>query len=374
MKTTDFATAVKERLSEYKRETLNVSENGVWRGREYGHILPKNVGHKNIMLDENDFRIDGDTLTFTKSGKGIKLHEGYHHLNSSQILCVNYFYPFLSDINKLTELVRFLGIDENASGAEFEFTAPDSSNIDFVIFTEGGRRVYMEIKYCESDFGAASSKKAIENGTYAAIKEKYHQKAEIDFDGYLKNYQLIRNISLSHKDSGSLTVFLVPRDNESINRKYDEGIAKLRNHDDFNFKRVYWEDLIASFGNKEIEKKYFGLCKKKLDENTVRVIKISKDALFEFIYEQFNAEQEIYLETDSLEVANAFEFDEKNGEFIFCAYKFEDEKGRFIELPKEINLKNVMKNIPDTTQTMFGKKRYKDYTKKELAELSKEKK
>ena len=374
MKTTDFATAVKENLSEYKQETLNVSENGVWRGREYGHILPKNVGHKNIMLDENDFRIDGDTLTFTKSGKSIKLHEGYHHLNSSQILCVNYFYPFLSDINKLTELARFLGIDEKASGAEFEFTAPDSSNIDFVIFTEGGRRVYMEIKYCESDFGAASSKKAIENGTYAAIKEKYHQKAEIDFDGYLKNYQLIRNISLSHKDSGSLTVFLVPRDNESINQKYDEGIAKLRNHDDFNFKRVYWEDLIANFGNKEIEKKYFGLCKKKLDENTVRVIKISKDALFEFIYEQFIAEQEIYLETDSLEVANAFEFDEKNGEFIFCAYKFEDEKGRFIELPKEINLANVMKNIPDTTQTMFGKKRYKDYTKKELAELSKEKK
>jgi hypothetical protein len=33
-----------------------------------------------------------------------------------------------------------------------------------------------------------------------------------------------------------------------------------------------------------------------------------------------------------------------------------------------------MKNIPDTTQTMFGEKRYKDYTKKELAELSKENK
>ena len=56
MKTNDFANEAKEHLSEYKRETLNVIENGFHRGREYGHILPKDVGYKNIMLDEKMFQ------------------------------------------------------------------------------------------------------------------------------------------------------------------------------------------------------------------------------------------------------------------------------------------------------------------------------
>lgn len=34
--------------------------------------------------------------------------------------------------------------------------------------------------------------------------------------------------------------------------------------------------------------------KKRLDENTVRVIKISKEALFEFIYEKFIDDEELF--------------------------------------------------------------------------------
>ena len=39
---------------------------------------------------------------------------------------------------------------------------------------------------------------------------------------------------------------------------------------------------------------------KKLDVNTVRVIKISKEALFEFIYESFIADQKLFFDVDDV--------------------------------------------------------------------------
>ena len=111
--------------------------------------------------------------------------------------------------------------------------------------------------------------------------------------------------------------------------------------------------------------------KKQMTENSVRVIKISKEALCEFIYEEMIANQEIFLDVDPLSVANAFDVDWENGQFIFCAYKSEDKNGNFIEIPESIDLQKLMRNLPDTTSTMFEDNRYKEYTKEELITLSK---
>ena len=111
--------------------------------------------------------------------------------------------------------------------------------------------------------------------------------------------------------------------------------------------------------------------KKKLSEETVRVIKISKEALFEFIYEKFIDSQDTYFEVDPLDVIDTFDVNFERGEFIFCVYKSEDKDGNLIQLPDEINLQQLMKNIPDTTSTMFADGRYKEFTKDELIELSK---
>lgn len=107
-----------------------------------------------------------------------------------------------------------------------------------------------------------------------------------------------------------------------------------------------------------------------MDENSVRVIKISKEALFEFIYEQMIEKQDIFLDVDPLSVSDSFDMDWENGQFIFCAHKSEDKNGNFISLPKEINLQRLMRNLPDTTATMYQGNRYKEYTKDELIELS----
>ena len=109
---------------------------------------------------------------------------------------------------------------------------------------------------------------------------------------------------------------------------------------------------------------------KELDKNSVRVIKISKKALFEFIYEKFIDNQEDFLEVDPLEVTNVFDINYERGEFVFCAYKSVDVQGRIVEFPKEIDLQQLMANMQDTTSTMYADDRYKDYTKEELIELS----
>ena len=48
-----------------------------------------------------------------------------------------------------------------------------------------------------------------------------------------------------------------------------------------------------------------------MNENSVRVIKISKRALFEFIYEKFIEDQDVFLDVDSLDVTNTFDINFK---------------------------------------------------------------
>lgn len=108
-----------------------------------------------------------------------------------------------------------------------------------------------------------------------------------------------------------------------------------------------------------------------LNDNNVRVIKIGKEALFEFIYETFVENTEQYFDIDPIKVATQFDIDFGRGEFIACVYNFEDDEGKFVTLPEEIDTKKLMMNITDTTSTMFTDKRFVEYTKEELIELSK---
>lgn len=112
--------------------------------------------------------------------------------------------------------------------------------------------------------------------------------------------------------------------------------------------------------------------KKKLGEDQVRVIKIGKEALFEFIYEKFIDDQDAYFDVDGLDVTSTFDVNFERGEFMFCVYQSEDKNGNLIKLPEEIDLQQLMKRIPDTTTTMYAERRYKEFTKEELIELSKE--
>ena len=109
----------------------------------------------------------------------------------------------------------------------------------------------------------------------------------------------------------------------------------------------------------------------KLDNEHIRVIKISKDALFEFIYEQFIDSQEELFDIDSVNVIDTFDIDFEKGNFIFCVHNAEDENGDIIPFPQDIDLQQLMKVMPDTTSSIYSENCYKEYTKDELLELSK---
>lgn len=109
-----------------------------------------------------------------------------------------------------------------------------------------------------------------------------------------------------------------------------------------------------------------------MDKDKVRIIKISKKALYEFIYEKMIESQEDFLDVIPTEVSDWFDIDFETGQFIFCAIQSEDEHGNFLTMPKDVNLRNIMNHLPDTTDSLFSPNQclYRDFTKEELIHMS----
>lgn len=107
-----------------------------------------------------------------------------------------------------------------------------------------------------------------------------------------------------------------------------------------------------------------------MKDNECRVIKIEKEALYEFIYEYFIANHEEFMDIDAVGNMNTFAINWETGDFIFCAHKDENKKGEAVTFPKDIDLDNLIKVIPATTTSMLGHgKKYKDYSFDELRQI-----
>ena len=112
-----------------------------------------------------------------------------------------------------------------------------------------------------------------------------------------------------------------------------------------------------------------------MEDSVLRVVKIDKKAVYEFIYENFIANQKELFGVNSSDVINNFEMDWKKGEFILTAYKQEDAEGEIISLPKEIEIKELLKKLPFTTDSVLSAGQiYKDYTFEELSRILKDNK
>ena len=258
MKHSDFIKNVRSHLENYKNTVLGVPENGQYNGREYGHIIPGKFERLNLGLPVSEYILEGSLIKLKGCPDSvIKLHKDWRHMNSSQVLCLAYFYDMINSKEKLQQLISVvLKINAKATRGAFEYIVKnDGTNIDFVVYLENGGMVYFEIKYTEPVFGAASSNTA----DYQRIKNDCHSAVEISNEDYRRQYQFVRNVCLSPKDSNNYTVFLLPRMNESINIKYDDGIKAIKNIDKFNVQRLYWEDLLVQIPNERVYQKYFEL-------------------------------------------------------------------------------------------------------------------
>jgi hypothetical protein len=210
---------IKQHLADYKIKALGINRNGLWKrnNKPYAHILPKERGILNILSAySEDFCDYLDTY-------GIKLHQDFHHLNSSQAMCFNLFFPFMFE-NKLEVLAHeVLSLpDAEIMSAEFEkvLDQTEATNFDFFMeMSSSGARIFCEIKLSEGDFGTAfpdaRHSRKLQDIYRPRLLGKVMPKY-LDEELFFKHYQVLRNISYLRKDGMDILFLIFPRGNEKL--------------------------------------------------------------------------------------------------------------------------------------------------------------
>ena len=237
---------------------------GLYRGRAYCHILfVEDEGKKFDVVKKN-------LLKGVKADLLVKPHIDAHHLNSSQILCYNFFRPLIDKnggaIQELVDRLSEQGIPiEKGAKCTFEYEDDlgDGTQFDFHI-ASGETEVFFEVKYTEKEFGPIKRESsartqykeryAVQFGKQNCLVEKPQD--EDDFIKKAKNdYQLYRN-AIRITDKNKHLVLLYPKENENVEKEaqlfYDQKI-----NDDYkeNVHLVHWENIVDK--ESELYKKYF---------------------------------------------------------------------------------------------------------------------
>tara|TARA_R110001583_G_C5530341_1_gene398460 strand:+ start:66 stop:875 length:810 start_codon:yes stop_codon:yes gene_type:complete len=265
----NYTEKIKNHLSKYKEIHFPKLENGIWKNNKkpYSHILPE-INKFDNLLEPYKTELENYISNFK-----IKPHSDFHHLNSSQAMCLNFFFPLFKE-NKLELVTEFLGFKNEKvnyesvrfekDGLEFELGSRKPTSFDFFFNTVSNKKFYFEIKYTEDKFGNGSLNIDNFNKYYSkSLKTiKTNFKNAVSF---YENYQILRNII--HIDDNSFVIFVYPKENENI-RKGTEKVKKefLNPKYHNNFYNVHWVNLYNSIIRKNDNgtlKKYFNEFEKK---------------------------------------------------------------------------------------------------------------
>lgn len=244
-KSNAYVEAVKQRIVQVLPEK---DRYGKWRNRPYPHICK----------NRQDNFIDGtESLNGKLSGKPIKFHEGATHLNSSQVLCINFFNKFFENEQSeelLLQILRDAGLNisngEQIEEATLEYVPKlypnEGTNFDFYLQLTS-KRIFFEVKYTENKFGGISpdpknSKKYADkwHDIYRSMVQiSPYLDGHCDENLFYKHYQIHRNIVYANKND--IVVFLTPRLNHALDeeRRYINGFCTP------NIRNLYWEDIVS---------------------------------------------------------------------------------------------------------------------------------
>jgi hypothetical protein len=210
---TKFNDMTRKHFSRYRKQRLGVSEQGLWKKVPYGHILPKELWKLNIIeIIRSEF--------WDYAPKEFKCHKHFHHLNSSQAMSFNLFFPALGRSDRLAAILGIEG--EYSNECEFEFV-PDRSegtNFDFFAPLKGEAGIGVEVKYTETGFASAKCndrrEKKLAKIYRPRLEGKVHERF-LEKESFFANYQLLRNISFLGETRGiSRLVLLFPDANEKL--------------------------------------------------------------------------------------------------------------------------------------------------------------
>ena len=153
---------------EYKTKVLGIEQMGRWRGRHYPHIMPEDSWSLNLWEV-----ISYEAIKYFAQSE-IAWHIQKHNLLSSQIMCVNLFFPLKEYLNILKTWLSCHFDVQNVVILDFEYIGPKGKNY----FKEDGGRgqnrtssdlaitwqdkegkknmLLLEFKFTEPDFGQCS--------------------------------------------------------------------------------------------------------------------------------------------------------------------------------------------------------------------------
>ena len=262
-----YAENRKEHLCTYAKE---LPVGGKWQKIDgYPHILkfegdtekPQNKENKFEVVCKYNILTDVLTDMFGQND----MHRYAHHLNSSQVLCYNFFRPLIAEnrnpTNELIELLEKQKIAISSSATcRFEYcpNKEEGTHFDFYI-KDGDIEVFFEIKYTEYGFGKAKPND-YHIKKFNKIYNKYLNKqsclkSKPDFDEFADHYQLYRNI-IRITDKNKYVILLYPKDNEKAEKEAKAFISgKIKEEYKNNILCLYWEDIVKQ--DSELYRKYF---------------------------------------------------------------------------------------------------------------------
>lgn len=216
---------IKAWLGDYKANHFKHLKNGIWkyRGKEIpcAHILPKENLYYNLLLE-----YQSELKKYIETNK-VKLHQYFYHLNSSQAMCLNFFYPLIKE-EKLQLILDFLNIHDTVDYNSVYFEKESlierqkgyrPTSFDFYFKTLTNKEIHFEIKYTEQDFGRAINDvdhlrkyDLVYQNQCSVINSEYSNCKD-----FLNYYQLLRNVI--HVSDNSYVVFLFPENNKKVKQQ-----------------------------------------------------------------------------------------------------------------------------------------------------------
>lgn len=258
----------------------------------YAHIFEKETDWPYNLLQPYRAKL----VEYLKSHPDIDVHTSAHHLDSSQMMCMNFFYPLISkgllylllqNIDNsidwgtpILERTQPEYISELEKGQEEKVkNDPDwnnrlrgASNIDFYIETDKGYKIYFEIKYTETNFDTKKSTEKKYQLKYEKIYKPLLDSSILpdkhDRDYFLEHYQLMRNL-IHLQSEQHYVVFLVPQQNEKVWKAANDIKNETMMQDNKHCCILNWEhvlDIITDYSqiaNDPQLKDYYAEFKKK---------------------------------------------------------------------------------------------------------------
>lgn len=254
----NFQDKVKKHFEIYETDEITSEvKYGVWRKEtRNAHILQKDKESLNLLPT---FR---ESILQMMERERVKPHMYFHHLNSSQAMCLNFFYPLIKErlriiLDAIDNTVEWgdieKGVFEKKSDDEIELNRQFSgfgepTNFDFYIKTTNGYEISFEIKYTEQEFATAKKEEGEFKATYDNKFEAYKSimpeciKENTEKIDFLNHYQLMRNL-LFLKNEKRYVVFLIPEDNQPVYNSAKSTTNWIREEMQSHVKVFGWKEL-----------------------------------------------------------------------------------------------------------------------------------